>query len=109
MYAIRSYYDDLQLAGIGLGGEIRQTLLADPARTRWQLEYRGCRLTIERALEFWPLVGGDAHAQESGGSRLVDASTARWQLLLRPAGGAVQPDFHGWRISTDGLRIPLRS
>ncbi len=100
-------FDDLTAAGLAPGEQLRRTLLEDSARTRWQLDFEGCRLEIERALEFWPLVGGDAHAQESGGSRLVDASTARWQLSLRPLAGepAVSAD---WRLEAAGWRLPLR-
>ncbi len=100
---------DLEAAGLPLGETLRQTLLDEPARTRWQLGFNGCRLEIERALEFWPLVGGDAEAQESGGSRLVDASTARWQLLLRPDTELQGPDFQAWQLEVEGLRIPLRT
>ncbi len=101
-------FNDLQAAGLGLGESLRQTLLDTPARIRWEIDFSGCQLEIERALEFWPLVGGDAESQESGGSRLVDASTARWQLLLRPSEGVEASEWSAWQIEVEGLRLPLR-
>jgi uncharacterized protein (DUF2126 family) len=100
-------FNDLEVAGLGLGEKLRQTLLDTPARTGWQIDFGGCRLEIERALEFWPLVGGDAKSQESGGSRLVDASTVRWQLMLRPGEGGDSPELSGWQLEVEGLKIPL--
>jgi len=100
-------FADLEAAGLGLGEQLRRTLLEDSARTRWQLDFEGCRLEIERALEFWPLVGGDAPSQEGGGSRLVDASTARWQLSLRPLAGE-STGFADWRLEAAGWHLPLR-
>lgn len=105
---LQAVFSDLEAAGLGLGERTRQVLLEEPARTRWQVDFSGCRLQIERALEFWPLVGGDAEVQESGGSRLVDASTARWQLLLRPEATTEDPDFAAWQLEVDGVRLPLR-
>lgn len=102
-----SVFADLEGAGLGLGAELRRNLETDHDRNRWEVEFNGCRLSIERALEFWPLVG-DAASQESVGSRLVDASTARWQLMLRPSIEGDQEHFRRWRLTTEGLRIPLR-
>ncbi|MET0064742.1 MAG: transglutaminase family protein [Candidatus Thiodiazotropha sp.] len=101
-------FGDLQLAGLGLGPALQDCLLQDPARIRWQVDFEGCRLEIVRALEFWPLVGGDAEGQEQGGSRWVDASTARWQLLLRMAPHTPDAELAGWQIEWNGLTLPLR-
>jgi uncharacterized protein (DUF2126 family) len=102
-----SVFADLRGAGLGLGAETRRVLQDDPSRDRWQMAFNGCRLSLERALEFWPLVG-DAADQEGEGSRLVDASTVRWQLILRPTEGGDADDFRRWRLATDGLQVPLR-
>jgi uncharacterized protein (DUF2126 family) len=101
-----SVFADLETEGLVLGPEIRRVLQEDTGHDRWQVEFGGCRLSIERALEFWPLVGDTA--QESGGSRLVDASTARWQVMLRPTAPGEPARFRRWRLSTGGLQIPLR-
>jgi uncharacterized protein (DUF2126 family) len=43
------------------------------------------RLELWRGLEFWPLVGDAASPEQSGSSRMVDASTTRVEVRLRPA------------------------
>jgi uncharacterized protein (DUF2126 family) len=43
----------------------------------------GCRVRLRQALEPWPLVG-DVASQEGGTTRLVDSSTTRLELSLRP-------------------------
>ncbi len=78
---LQSVLDDLTQSGLGLAEPVRAALRDDPSRTRWQADLGGCRLEIEKAIEFWPLVG-DVASQEGGGSRLVDASTLRLQILL---------------------------
>jgi uncharacterized protein (DUF2126 family) len=50
---------------------------------------------------------GDA-AQHSGGSRPVDASTARLQIVLRPASGRAA-DLEGWQLLTGRFRVPLHA
>ncbi|MET0027833.1 MAG: transglutaminase family protein [Candidatus Thiodiazotropha sp.] len=99
---------DLQQVGLGLGPSLERCLMLDPARTRWKVTFEGCQLELERALEFWPLVGGDAEGQEQGGSRWVDASTARWQVLLRPIDGTPQQAFSEWDVEWNGFSLPLR-
>lgn len=101
-----SVFADLEAEGLAPGPEIRRVLQEDAGHDRWQVEFGSCVLSIERALEFWPLVGDTA--QESGGSRLVDASTARWQVMLRPTAAGEQAHFRRWRLSTGALQIPLR-
>ncbi len=71
---------DLTQHGVGPGPELSALLTAAPEPIA-ELELGGARLTIRRALEFWPLVG-DVASQERRGSRLVDASTARIELLV---------------------------
>ncbi len=105
---LQQVFSDLWQAGLGLGQSLQNCLLQDPFRTRWRVGFEECQLEIERALEFWPLVGGDAEGQEQGGSRWVDASTARWQVLLRPVRDAAQKTFAQWRVEWNGLSLPLR-
>ena len=67
--------------GLGLGEPITRRLRADHWRHVGDAELAGCRLDVELAIEFWPLLGDSA--EHTGGSRLVDASTRRLQLTLR--------------------------
>jgi uncharacterized protein (DUF2126 family) len=71
---------DLDQHGVGLGPEMSALIAAAPEPLA-DLELGGARLTIRRALEFWPLVG-DVASQERRGARLVDASTGRTELLV---------------------------
>jgi uncharacterized protein (DUF2126 family) len=96
---------DLEAAGLGLGRPVIERLYADDWRHIGLAECAGWRLAVEQALEFWPLLG-DAAAQE-GGSRLMDASTARLQLTLRPV-AARAADLAGWQLLAGCYRVPLR-
>jgi uncharacterized protein (DUF2126 family) len=99
-------FDDLETSGLGLGEPIIQRLLGDEWRHIGHTEYAGCRLDVEQAIEFWPLVG-DA-ATQTGGSRLVDASTLRLQLTLRPCDDRAA-DLDGWQLLAGRFRLTLRS
>jgi uncharacterized protein (DUF2126 family) len=103
---LEAVFTDLAQAGLGLGEPITQRLLADSGRHIGQLEFDGCRLEVNQAFEFWPLLG-DAASQEGGSSRLVDASTSRLQLSLRLMDGEVG-DLADWRLAVGTYRIPLR-
>jgi uncharacterized protein (DUF2126 family) len=98
-------FRDLEVAGLGLGNPITERLNDDAFRHLGHVELDGCRLEVDQALEFWPLLG-DAAMQE-GGSRLVDASTSRLQLLLRSSNGDVV-DLEGWQLLAGGYEVPLR-
>ena len=97
---------DLASAGVGLGEPISRCLRDDSARHIGHAEIGNCRLEVDQAIEFWPLLG-DAASQEGGSSRLVDASTTRLQLSLRSAGGN-RKDLDGWQLLAGGYRVPLR-
>lgn len=99
---------DLEGTGFGLGQALCECLLDDEFRVLGRVAFDGVELTIRRALEFWPLVG-DAASQDQGTSRLVDASTARLELRLRPLRGQRDGDFEGWGIATEGGDLPLRN
>jgi uncharacterized protein (DUF2126 family) len=97
--------NDLEAAGLGLGKPITDRLLADDWRHIGHAECAGWRLAVERAIEFWPLLG-DA-AEQAGGSRLVDASTSRLQLSLRPPTPQAA-ELDGWQLLAGRYRVPLR-
>lgn len=96
----------LEGAGLGLDGPLRERLLRDEFRAWGQVELPGCTLEIRRALEFWPLLGDAASPEQGGGSRLVDASTSRLELRLRP--NADGPDWGGWQVIASGVPLPMR-
>jgi uncharacterized protein (DUF2126 family) len=103
--------DDLAANDLGLGDPIRRLLTDDNWRVLGRIDLpgasaghqAGAELTIKRAIEFWPLVG-DAASQESGASRLIDPSTARLELCLRPNGDRNGP----WRVTIGDWDLPLK-
>lgn len=88
--------------GFGLGPAIAAQLLADEFRHQATVDLPGARLEVWRALEFWPLLGDAASPEQGGSTRLIDASTARVELRLRPhdATGA------GWQIQAGRRLLP---
>lgn len=98
---------DLADLGLGVGGALEALLLERPHMRLHAAELAGCRLRVEQGLEFWPLVG-DVASQEQGGSRLVDASTSRLQLLLEADGDAVA-GLAAIEVTVNGVRVPMRS
>ncbi len=98
---------ELDAAGLGLAGAIEAVLLGDEFRFWGQVALPGCTLEVRRALEFWPLIGDAASPEQGGTSRLVDASTARVELRLRPAddGNAIWRD---WQVVAAGVKLPMR-
>ena len=97
----------LDAAGLGLDAAIRNLLRHDEFRFQGRAELPGCVLEARRALEFWPLLGDAASPEQGGGSRLVDASTARVELRLRPLPGG-DADWGDWRVLVDDVALPLR-
>lgn len=98
--------DDLRRAGLALDEAIVELLLNDSDRILGQADIDGWRLSIQRALEFWPLAG-DSASQDRGTSRLIDSSTSRVQITLRPLSGN-PANLRQWRISTGDWHIPVR-
>jgi uncharacterized protein (DUF2126 family) len=101
---------DLDAAGLGLDDAIRALLLRDEFRLCAELALPGCTLEVWRAIEFWPLLGDAASPEQGGTSRLVDASTARIELRLRPA-EVVEPgdgDWADWQVHSGGALLPMR-
>ena len=103
---LQSVFMDLQQAGLALHDSIKTIVLQEPVRFIGKAVFHGCYIELQQALEFWPLVG-DVASQERGGSRRVDASTARLQVVLGVETHHPTP-LGGWELWVDGFRIPLR-
>jgi len=97
---------ELAEAGFGLEPPLVAELMDDSYYTLGSMNCGPCEFTLRRALEFWPLVG-DAASQNSGGSRLVDASTARLEVTLRPH-SETAADLDGWSLLAEGRQVPWR-
>lgn len=97
----------LDSVGLGLGSPIETMLRRDEFRFLGHASLPGCVLELRRALEFWPLLGDAASPEQSGSSRLIDASTTRMELRLRPT-LANEPDWEGWHASVAGMDLPMR-
>lgn len=110
---LQAVLEELEAAGLGLGQPIRALLQHNAFRFFGQLELPCGTLELWRGLEFWPLVGDAASAEQSGTSRMVDASTARLEVRWRPAPaagadeGASDP-WPDWQLYVDETRLPLR-
>ena len=105
---LRMVLQDLENSGFMFAPWAVEELLEDPSRPRWIVDFLGCRLTIEQAIEFWPLVG-DVASQESGGSRLVDSSTLRLQISLTRIDPELPADLHDMQLQIDDFIIPLNN
>jgi uncharacterized protein (DUF2126 family) len=102
---LHAVFDDLAAAGVGLEDVITKRLTVDDWRHVGDVEFTGWQLSVERAFEFWPLLGDSATQQ--GGSRLVDASTTRLQLMLRPI-DPPSAELDRGVLLANGYRLPLR-
>jgi len=102
---LKAVITDLENTGYGLEPCIQSELTTHSDRLTWSTSIEGFRVEIDHAVEFWPLVG-DVASQESGGSRLVDSSTLRLQILVREyeSDGLAQA---GWQLQYDGYSFPL--
>lgn len=99
-------FADLADSGLELAEPITRRLLEDSARHVGSLAFSNCRLTVDQAIEFWPLLG-DAASQETGSSRLVDASTVRLQLSVRIDREQTDEPLD-WQLLAGPYRLPLR-
>jgi uncharacterized protein (DUF2126 family) len=97
---------DLEAAGLALAPSLRDELASDAGRSWCAIEFGGVTLAIRQALDFWSLLG-DATRQD-GTSRLVDASSRRLELTLRP-NGAGSGELGSMRIRVAGIDLPMRS
>lgn len=97
----------LDAAGLGLDEAIRSVLLRESFRRLGQVALPGCSLEVRRGLEFWPLLGDAASPEQAGSFRMVDASTARIELRLRPEPGG-SADWCDWQVHAEGVALPMR-
>ena len=95
---------DLDKVGLGLGPPLVAHLLRDQDLVLTRCKLGEMQLEIRRAIEFWPLVG-DVATQERGGSRLIDASTSRIEIRLRPMNDDCA--LNDWMLSVDDWAIPM--
>jgi len=98
---------DLTAAGFGFEAPLEAELRRDGFRELTTIEYAGVALSLRRALEFWPLVG-DVTLQQ-GTSRLVDASTARLELVLRAVSPEGERLLLGFELRARDHLLPLRN
>jgi uncharacterized protein (DUF2126 family) len=98
---------DLAAGGLALDEPIREVLAREEFRFWGQVALPGARLEVRRGLEFWPLLGDAASPEQVGTSRLVDASTTRVELRLRPDASGSSA-WRDWRIEVGGCVLPLR-
>lgn len=101
---LKAVLRDLDDAGVGLPDALARVLLDDVSRLVGELVVGEARLTLEHALEFWPLAGSLA-GQETETARVMDSSTRRLQLLLHPGPEGVA----AWRLFAGAYRLPLRT
>ena len=101
---LQGVFNDLREAGLAIDDKIQTILLREPVRTIGRAEFQGYTIELQQALEFWPLVG-DVASQESGGSRLVDASTTRLQVLVSAGDPTRLDECELW---LEDYRVPLR-
>lgn len=91
---------DLDAHGLGPGPAVR-SLLRDPPEPLAHLALGDATLVVTPAAEFWPLLG-DVASQERAPARLVDASSARVEVMVTAPRGA-SPG----RVGAAGVEVPL--
>ena len=110
---LRAVLDALEQAGFGLGEAIESVLRREEFRYWASVSLPGATLELRRGLEFWPLLGDAASPEQGGSSRLIDSSTTRVELRLRPVSSAREnPDvpiaWTGWQARARGISLPWR-
>jgi uncharacterized protein (DUF2126 family) len=105
---LQAVLQELDAADLGLDDAIKAVLMRDEFRLWAEVDLPGCTLQIRRALEFWPLLGDAASPEQGGTSRLVDASTARLELRLRPAEDGAQA-WNDAQLLSRGVTLPMRT
>jgi uncharacterized protein (DUF2126 family) len=99
---LEAVLDDLDAHGLGLGPLLRAELTQGREPVA-ELALDDATLEVTQALAFWPLVG-DVASQERSGARLVDASSARLQLLVTTPQGS-----SAGTLTAQGWRVPLQA
>lgn len=103
---LREIFADLQAAGLTLSPVVCAELESDQGDLWSSIDCGRFTLTVRRAREFWPLLG-DASVQQ-GTSRLVDASTSRIELALRPKAPEAARALDALELRACGVDLPLR-
>jgi uncharacterized protein (DUF2126 family) len=105
-------FKTLEEAGLGLQTPIQDALLQNEFRFFGKVNLPFGTLELWRGLEFWPLIGDAASPEQSGSSRMVDASTSRIEVRWLPpedkADSKTQGRWLDWNVYVDETCLPLR-
>jgi uncharacterized protein (DUF2126 family) len=106
-------FAELESAGLGLEMPLQNILQQNEFRFFGKVELPFGTLALWRGLEFWPLVGDAASPEQSGSSRMVDASTTRIEVRWLPPSPVMQssglaPDWREWSLYAGETRLPMR-
>jgi uncharacterized protein (DUF2126 family) len=106
-------FGELAAAELGLDPPIKEVLLQNEFRFFGKLDLPFGTLELWRGLEFWPLVGDAASPEQSGSSRMVDASTTRIEVRWRPSQFDPEPkttaaEWLDWDLYAGDTCLPLR-
>jgi len=95
---LRAVLADLADHGLRMPLPLAEAVLA-PREPIAVVQQGAATLTLTPALEFWPLIG-DVASQERSGARLVDASSARVEVLVEVPRGEPPGDLAvaGWEV-----------
>jgi uncharacterized protein (DUF2126 family) len=105
---LRDVLNDLRAAGLGLGAPLVRELEQNEWREWASFDIGDCTVTIRQALEFWFLLGDPSSQQ--GTSRLVDSSTNRIEISLRPRSPAAGArSIAALQVRANGVELPLRA
>jgi uncharacterized protein (DUF2126 family) len=99
--------DDLEAAGLAIAAPIRGELTTDLFRAWSSIVLGDFTLGIRQAIDFWSLLG-DASRQE-GSSRLVDSSSRRLELSVRPKTQDARDGLDAIRLMVEGVEVPMRT
>jgi uncharacterized protein (DUF2126 family) len=106
-------FAELELAGLGLELPLQNILQHNEFRFFGKVEFPFGTLALWRGLEFWPLVGDAASPEQSGSSRMVDASTTRIEVRWLPPStdkqrSGLAPNWLDWSLYAGETRLPMR-
>ncbi|MGZ3473997.1 MAG: transglutaminase family protein [Polyangiales bacterium] len=97
---LRDVLDDLRTHGFGIAPHV-EAMLLEPRDPIVEVRLAPATLTVRKALEFWPLVG-DVASQERSSARLVDASSERFEIVIRVPAGALPGT-----LGAHGIALPM--
>jgi uncharacterized protein (DUF2126 family) len=106
-------FAELESAGLGLEVPLQNILQQNEFRFFGKVELPFGTLALWRGLEFWPLVGDAASPEQSGSSRMVDASTTRIEVRWLPPSAdmpdnGIAPIWRDWSLYAGETRLPMR-